>query len=113
MLSKYFEVLFDFNNKVEIMKRAYKRNTLLASVLLMSSGAAFAESPVCGEAQDDSWMAPEALQEAIESQGYVVESMDVSEGNCYQVTGLNGNGEGVMAYFDPRTGGVVQENVVE
>ncbi len=95
------------------MKLLKKRNVLLATTLLFASGAAFAESPVCGEAQDDSWMAPDVVQEQIESLGYTIESMGVSDGNCYEMTGLNDEGKGVMAYIDPRTGGVVQENLVE
>lgn len=81
--------------------------------LLLISGVSFAESPVCGEAQDDSWMEPDAMQDRIESLGYTIDSMGVSEGNCYQVTGLNVEGKQMTAYFDPKTGGVVQEDIVE
>lgn len=95
------------------MKLIKKSNAVLMSSLLMFSGVALAESPDCGATQDDSWMAPDVMQEQIESLGYTIESMDVSDGNCYQMTGLNTEGQGVTAYFDPRTGGVVQEDVVE
>jgi len=53
------------------------------------------------------------MQEQLEALGYTVESMDVSAGNCYQVTGLNVKGENITAYLDPRTGSVVQEDPVE
>ena len=95
------------------MKRFNKVNTLLVTSLLLFGGSAYATSPACGDPQDDSWMEPEVMQEQIESLGYTIESMGVSEGNCYEVTGLNVQGKSVTAYFDPRTGGVVQEDVVE
>ncbi len=93
----------------------FRKSTLIIATtsLLLMSGASFAESPVCGEAQDDSWMEPDVLQDQIESLGYTIDSMGVSEGNCYQVTGLNVEGKQMTAYFDPKTGGVVQEDVIE
>lgn len=95
------------------MKLLKKTNAILISSLLMFGGAANAESPACGEPQDDSWMEPEVMQEQIESLGYTIESMGVSDGNCYEVSGMNVQGRNVTAYFDPRTGGIVQEDVVE
>jgi len=94
------------------MKLFFKSSLIVASALLFSS-AAFAQSPVCGEAQDDSWMTPEAMQQQVEALGYTVEALGVSEGNCYQVMGMNTEGNNVIAYFDPRTGGVVQEDVAQ
>ncbi len=84
---------------------------LLGSVAL--STAAMAESPVCSEGQDDSWMQPDVLQEKVETMGYTIENMGISEGNCYQVTGMNGQGQSVTAYLDPITGDVVQEDVAQ
>jgi len=95
------------------MKLFKKSNVILVSSLLMFTGSAFAESPVCGEPKDDSWMEPEVMQEQIEALGYTIESLGVSEGHCYLMTGLNVQGKNMTAYFDPRTGGVVQEDIVE
>ena len=74
---------------------------------------AFAESPMCAEAQDDSWMQPEAVQERVETLGYTIEGMSISEGNCYEVTGMNVQGESVTTYLDPRTGDIVQEDIAQ
>lgn len=93
-------------------KRLLTSVTILFSALVFS-GTALAESPVCGEAQDDSWMQLDAVQEKIETMGYTIEGMGVSEGNCYQVSGLNVQGQSVIAYIDPRTGEVVQEDVAQ
>ncbi len=94
-----------------------KKLVLTPSVLLVTaiafSGSAFAESPACGEAQDDSWMQLDAIQEKIETMGYTVENLGVSEGNCYELTGLNVQGQSVKTFLDPRTGDVVQEDVAE
>jgi len=95
------------------MKLFSKTSAVLLTSVLLFSASAFAETPVCGEAQDDSWIAPEALQEQVEAVGYIVESMGVSEGYCYQMTGMNADGLAVIAFFDPRTGAVVKENLAE
>lgn len=85
----------------------------IVSVCLAMSGAAFAESPSCGEPKDDSWLDQNVVLEEIQSLGYTIETLGVSEGNCYQMTGLNVKGNNVTAYIDPRTGDVVQEDVVQ
>jgi len=94
-----------------------KKSLVAAATLLVSSfaftSAAIAESPMCGAGQDDTWMPPEAIQEKIETMGYTIENMGVSEGNCYQLTGLNVQGQSVTTYLDPRTGDVLQEDIVE
>jgi len=95
------------------MKTRLVTSTILLLGSLALSGTALAESPMCGEAQDDSWMQIDALQEKVETMGYTIEDMGISEGNCYQVTGLNVQGQSVTAYLDPRTGDLVQEDVVQ
>jgi len=105
------------------MKRITKvrNNTATASLakvsvftlLLAFGSSAFAESPACGDPKDASWLEPDVIKEQVESLGYTINSMDVSEGNCYQMTGLNSDGNNVMAYIDPRTGSVLQEDIVQ
>jgi hypothetical protein len=93
------------------------KSLVAAATLLVSgfafTGAALAESPMCGEVQDDTWLPPEAIQEKIETMGYTIENMGVSEGNCYELTGLNVQGQSVTTYLDPRTGDVLQEDIAE
>jgi len=95
---------------LDMKKRILTSATFIFSALMIS-GTAFAESPMCGEAQDDSWMQADAVQEMVETMGYTIQDMGISEGNCYQVTGLNEQGQSVTAYLDPRTGDVLQEDV--
>lgn len=93
--------------------KLFKSTAVVLFASMFVTGVSYAESPECGDPQDDSWMKPEVLQSQLESLGYTIEAMGVSDGNCYQMTGLNGDGQNVTAYFDPRTGGVVQENIIE
>ena len=95
------------------MKLFLKSSAVYFTSMMIFTGTAFAEAPVCGEPQDDSWLAPEVIQEQVQALGYTIESMGVSEGNCYQLTGMNADGKGVTTYLDPRTGGVVQEDIAE
>ncbi len=95
------------------MKLILKSSAVLITSMIMFAGAAFAEAPVCGEAQDDTWLPPEAIQEQVQAMGYTVDSMKVSEGNCYQMTGMNSNGKSLTVYLDPRTGVILQEDMAE
>jgi len=95
------------------MKFFVKTSAVLLASMMMFAGNAFAEAPTCGEAPDDSWMPPEALLELAQGMGYTIESIEVSEGNCYQMAGTNAEGKAITAYLDPRTGDVVQEDAAE
>ena len=92
-----------------------KKQLVTPSLLfaLAFSGSAMAESPKCGEPQDASCMQPADIQEKIETMGYTIEGMGISEGNCYALTGSNAQGQSVITYLDPKTGDVVQEDVAE
>lgn len=88
----------------------------LAGALLAGLGAtpaALAAGPTCAPAQDDSWMQPDAVQQVVETMGYTIDGMGISEGNCYEVTGRNTAGESVTTWLDPRTGDVVDEAVAQ
>lgn len=95
------------------MKLIFKSSAALLIPMIMFSGVAFAETPVCGEAQDDTWLAPEVIQEQVQAMGYTVDSMNVSEGNCYQMTGMNADGQNLTAYLDPRTGVILKEDLAK
>lgn len=84
----------------------------IAALSLVYSGSLMAQGPVCGGAQDDTWMPPAELAEKIVDMGYVIENMAISEGNCYEMSGMNTQGDPVTAYLDPRTGDLVQEDVL-
>lgn len=88
---------------------------LQATVVLASSligGVAFAASPECELQADVSWMEQGAFEQKVETLGYTIENLVVSEGNCYQLTGQK-DGQGVIAFFNPQTGDVVQEDIAQ
>lgn len=88
--------------------------TLIATALFSTmafTGVAHAESPACGDPQDDSWMAEADLLEKVQGMGYAIDTLAISEGNCYELTGTNSTGESVVTYLDPRTGDIVEEAV--
>jgi len=90
------------------------RNTTLTTVLFTAmafSGSVFAESPACGDPKDDSWLAEEAILEQVQGMGYAIDTLGVSEGNCYELTGKNTNGDSVIAFLDPRTGEILEETM--
>ncbi len=58
------------------------------------------------------WMQLDVVREKFETMGCTIEGIGISEGNCYQVSGLNVQAQHV-AYFDLQTGGVVQEGVAQ
>lgn len=95
------------------MTKLNKTNTAIMVSLLIFGGSAYAESPNCGDPVDDSWISPDVMQKQVESLGYTIDSMGTSEGNCYEVKGLNATGNAMTAFFDPRTGSVIQEDVIE
>ena len=93
------------------MKTGYMSSVFTVAILLMASGQTLAAGPVCAESQADTWMEPEAVLEKAETIGMTVENMSLSEGNCYQLSGLNSEGKSMIAYLDPQTGEVMQEEV--
>jgi len=80
-------------------------------VAIAFSGAALADIPTCGDPQDDTWMQVDAIEKKAEIMGYTIEGMNVTEGNCYEMTAVNVQGQNVRTYLDPRTGDVVQDGI--
>lgn len=95
------------------MKKIMKASSALIVTAIMFNAPAFAAGPACGEAQDDSWMQQDAVQDKVEGMGYSVDSVGISDGNCYEVTGRNSDGNGVITYLDPRSGEIVQEDPLQ
>lgn len=95
------------------MKNIMKASPAIIVSAFMFNAPAFAEGPACGEAQDDSWMQPADVQDKVEGMGYSVDSLGISDGNCYEVTGRNGDGADVITYLDPRSGEIVQEDPLQ
>ena len=96
---------------------ASKTPILAASAVLLAmagwtgmSGAALADNDdlKCTEAAQSGWMSEDATKDLLLKQGYKeVREIDVTDGHCYEVYGIDAQGEKVEMYLDPTTGNVV------
>jgi hypothetical protein len=77
------------------------KSLLLLPIIIAISTAAMAE-PTCTAAKDK-WMTQSDFKHSIETQGYKVKTLKVTNG-CYEVYGHDKNGKRVEISFDPVTG---------
>jgi len=83
------------------------------AVLSVFSAAVFAAPPECELIADQAWLEQDVIEKQIQEQGYVIDDLVVSEGNCFEVTGKNKDGQDITAFFHPQTGVVQQEDVAQ
>jgi hypothetical protein len=90
------------------------RLTLLTSACLLCAGAwlspAMADNDdlKCTAADQSTWMSEDATKEMLLKQGYKeVREIGVTDGHCYEVYGVDAQGEKVEVYLDPTSGAVV------
>jgi hypothetical protein len=76
-----------------------------ALALALVAGSAQA-SDKCAVPQGE-WQPREALQQKLEGEGWKVKKIKVDDG-CYEVSGTDGAGKRMEAYFDPKTFTVVK-----
>ena len=83
---------------------------VVASAWLGAAGPALADndSLECTKAEQSTWMSEDATKDMLLKQGYKeVREIDVTEGHCYEVYGIDAQGEKVEMYLDPTNGNVV------
>ena len=62
----------------------------------------------CTSAAQSAWMSQDATKDLLKQQGYQeVRKIKVTEGNCYEVYGIDAKGEKVEVYLDPTSGSMV------
>lgn len=62
----------------------------------------------CTSAAQSAWMSEDATKDLLKQQGYQeVRKIKVTEGNCYEVYGIDAQGEKVEVYLDPTNGNLV------
>jgi hypothetical protein len=62
----------------------------------------------CTDAAQSAWMSQDAAKDLLKQQGYQeVRKIEVTEGNCYEVYGIDAQGEKVEVYLDPTNGKLV------
>ena len=77
--------------------------------LLFSQSTAFA-AVKCTAHPKDEWMPQETLKKKIEAEGTKIKIFKVS-GDCYEMYGLNRNGNKVETYYDTKTGEIIKSMV--
>jgi hypothetical protein len=99
-------------------KMAFKISTLLApaamlvaaSALFGAAGPALADNDAlkCTAAAQSTWMSEDATKALLLKQGYQdIRKIKVTEGQCYEVYGIDAQGEKVEVYLDPTNGAIV------
>ncbi|KKL71195.1 hypothetical protein LCGC14_2097340 [marine sediment metagenome] len=76
---------------------------LSTAAVLMLAAPAFAEDMKCNVPDQTTWMSQEDLTTMYVEQGYEVKNIKIDEG-CYEIYGIDANGERVEIYVDPVTG---------
>jgi hypothetical protein len=62
----------------------------------------------CTDAEKSAWMSEDATKDLLLQQGYKeVRKIKVTEGQCYEVYGIDAQGEKVEVYLDPTNGNVM------
>ena len=72
------------------------------------SFAAGAVSPTCESGDKAAWMSTEVIIEKAAELGFTVESVAITDGNCYYATSTDSDGDDIDLFFDPLTGEKVE-----
>ncbi|MCU1717931.1 PepSY domain-containing protein [Pseudomonas sp. 5P_3.1_Bac2] len=83
---------------------------VLFSALLLASPLAFAKTE-CTTAQRSTWQDPEKFQAQLKSQGYQISKFKITDGNCYEIYGLDKDKRKVEIYHDPVSGNAVKTEI--
>ena len=77
---------------------------------LAGSAAADNEDLKCTDLQQTNWMSQDATKDLLMKQGFKeVRDIEVTEGKCYEIYAVDGQGEKVELYLDPTSGSVVDK----
>ena len=77
-------------------------------LLTIACPVAFA-GPLCTNADKAQWQDQAKFQENLKAQGYEIKKFKVTDGNCYEIYGLDKDKRKVEIYFDPVSGDAMQE----
>lgn len=92
------------------MFRSTRIAILAAAAIAGFAGFAMADNDElkCTGAAQSSWMSEDATRDLLKQQGYQeVRKIKVTAGNCYEVYGIDAQGERVEVYLDPTNGNLV------
>lgn len=83
-----------------------KTITLIGCMLLAQ--ATFA-GPKCTEQKKETWQNEDEFQKKLVADGYKIKKFKVTDGQCYEIYGLNKDGKKVEIYFNPVSGEIVKQ----
>lgn len=64
--------------------------------------------PDCTKESKDKWQNAETFQKDRTAEGYKIKKFKITKGNCYEIYGLNKEGQKVEIYFNPVDGSKVK-----
>ena len=87
---------------------------IIPAVVVLSmlvSGCGMRAGTQCTDAPQSEWMDQDAFQQQLVEQGYKIDEFVVTDGSCYEIYGLNQQGQKVEIYFNPVNGDIVKEEI--
>jgi hypothetical protein len=91
------------------MKTKYMIGVAVAGLVSLG-GCGVASDPIqCTTAPQSQWMDQDQFAENLLVDGYTVDVFKVSEGNCYELYGIDPEGRKVEIYFNPVNGNIIKQ----
>ncbi|MGM0428904.1 MAG: PepSY domain-containing protein [Pseudomonadota bacterium] len=93
------------------MKKQLLKLSAIAATGLFVSACGSPESGMtqCTMEPKENWLDQEQFQDSLKEQGYEINEFKVTDGNCYEIYGLNQNKQKVEIYFNPVDGSIVKQ----
>jgi hypothetical protein len=87
------------------MKEIFLVGSLLFSATVIAS-------PVCTKEDKSKWQDQKKFQDTlVKESGYKIKKFKVTDGNCYEIYGINKEGKKVEIYFNPIDASKVKEEI--
>lgn len=80
----------------------------VALVTVLTACSTAEETTQCSSAPMSEWQDQAEFQAKLVAQGYQINEFKVTEGNCFEIYGMDKDGNKVEIYFDPVDGSVVK-----
>lgn len=87
-----------------------KLSAITASALFVTAcGSPDSGTTQCTMEPKENWLDQEQFQESLKEQGYEINEFKVTDGNCYEIYGLDNSKQKVEIYFNPVDGSIVKQ----
>ncbi len=85
------------------------KNMMLITIIVFAGLSAHAKK-TCTDQPKDKWMTEEAFKKKAEDLGYKINKFK-QPGSCYEIYGLNKDGQDVEVYFNPVDASIIKEKI--